>query len=138
MRWFPRWVGYRASRVGEERHHQAAWPWGMILMGIRSLVARWGGAQRRESSERSVLKGHTDAVRCLAFAPDGRRLVSGSSDGSLRLWDVVTGRQQAQWPGHAGWVVATSFTPDGQALASGGNDQWVRLWDPATGRQLAS
>ena len=78
---------------------------------------------------RSLLKGHTDAVRCLAFAPGGGLLAPGSSDASVRLWEMATGRERAILKGHADWVLAVAVTPDGRVLATGSRDRTVKLWD---------
>src|SRR5262249_33067895 len=130
--------GRRWSGEGLGRGDSAAWLRGMNAVGMRELLARWAGSRSRRPKARHVMKGHTDVVRCLAFAPDGRRLASGSSDESVRIWDMATGRQQAVLHGHTGWVIAAAFTPDGQALASAGSDRVVQLWDLGAGRELAS
>ena len=108
---------------------------GMTLTGMRKLLTRWMFARGVRPPARFLLKGHADVVRCLGFAPDGRTLASGSYDGTVRLWDVATGREQAVLRGHTGWVLAVAFAPDGRAVASGGNDQIVRFWDVATGHE---
>lgn len=77
------------------------------------------------------LPGHTDAVRGLAFSADGAGLVTGSSDGTVRTWDlrsvITTG---------AGSVMAVAFSPDGQRLMAGIRDGTARLLDAQTGRQI--
>ena len=94
-----------------------------------------GGHQR-------TLTGHNRGwgwwVESVSFSPDGRTLASGSSasgsnDGTLRLWDVVTGGLQHTFAGHTGNVNSVSFSPDGRTLASGGWDTTIRLWDVVTG-----
>ena len=108
------------------------------MAAIRNLLVTWPSTGGKKPSAQSLFKGHTDAVRCLAFSPDCALLASGSSDGTVRLWEVATGREGTLLRGHAGWVLALAFTPDGLALASGGNDQTVRLWDLAAGREKAA
>ena len=133
----------RVSRSLPYRVGAGCEPWGnnnleVALAAIRNLLATWTSTGSRKPATPSLLKGHTDAVRCLAFAPDGALLASGSSDGTVRLWEVASGREATQLRGHVGWVVALAFTPDGLALASGGNDQTVRLWDVAAGRETTA
>jgi WD40 repeat protein/energy-coupling factor transporter ATP-binding protein EcfA2 len=83
------------------------------------------------------LVGHSEWVISMAFTPDGKTLASGSSDHTVRLWDVAT-RQPLGEPlvGHSERVISVAFSPDGKTLASGSVDQTVRLWDIATRQSL--
>lgn len=65
----------------------------------------------------------------VAFSPDGSRLASGHSDGTVALWDLATGLQTLTLKGHVGKVRSVAFSRDGQRLASAGNDGKVRIWD---------
>jgi WD40 repeat protein/predicted Ser/Thr protein kinase len=80
------------------------------------------------------LNGHRKDVTCLAFSPDGRLLATGGADGSVRLWEIATGRQQTCLWKHQGEVSGLAFAPDGKTLASGANE--VILWDVAEGQAL--
>jgi WD40 repeat protein len=70
----------------------------------------------------------------VAVAPDGSWLASGGQDGTVRIWDVATGRARVALKGHHGWVVAVAVAPDGSWLAAASQDG-VRIWDVATSRQ---
>jgi WD40 repeat protein len=86
----------------------------------------------RRTGAIGILHGHADTVNTVAFSPDGRTVATGSSDRTIRLWNVATRRQIGQpltGRGTTG-VVQVVFSPDGQTLASaGGFDHTVRLWD---------
>ncbi|MCJ0871086.1 WD40 repeat domain-containing serine/threonine protein kinase [Streptomyces sp. AP-93] len=83
------------------------------------------------------LGGHTGEVGCLAFAPDGTTLASGSNDGTVRLWDVATGRTITTYRGHTDNVMSLAYSPDGQTLYSGGFDKTLRRWDLRTGKPMS-
>jgi WD40 repeat protein len=75
-------------------------------------------------------------VFSLAYAPDGKTLVAGAWDGSLRSWDQATGKELRKYEGHSGWVRSVTFAADGKTFASGGKDKVIRLWETATGNVL--
>ena len=80
-----------------------------------------------------TLVGHSDAVRVVAFSPDGQTLASGSDDDTIRLWDVATGQPRKVLKAHADAVLSLAFSPDGQTLVSGSWDDTIRFWDVVTG-----
>ena len=73
-----------------------------------------------------TLTGHDGAVWTVDFSADGRLLVSGSEDGSLRLWDVQQGRE-LQTINHRTEVYGVVFGPNG-LLANSAEDGAVRIW----------
>lgn len=78
-------------------------------------------------------------VLALVFSPDGRRLVSGSTDTTIQLWDTATDNDEPViLRKHTGWVNALAFSPDGKMLASGSTDKTVQLWNTATGAHLVT
>src|SRR5262249_12065142 len=91
-----------------------------------------------EPKERATLKGHNRPVRSVAFTPDGRTLASGGAEGTIKLWDVATGKLRATLKGHTSTVQSVTITADGKTLASGSNDSTIRLWDLATLKERAA
>ncbi len=77
----------------------------------------------------ATLEGHQDWIGCLRFLPDGKTLISGSGDQSLRLWDVPSGRLLRTLWGHLSEVWTLAVSPDGRKVASGGRDGDVLCWD---------
>jgi hypothetical protein len=78
--------------------------------------------------------GHTASVTAVAFAPDGRAILSASRDKTLKLWDVATGDLLRTFVGHTSDVTAVAFAPDGRTALSASGE--VKLWDVATGEVL--
>ena len=86
----------------------------------------------------ATLKGHTSSVYSVAFAPDGKTLATGSRDGTVKLWDITTGKELATLKGHTEDVSSVAFAADGKTLATGSVDQTVRLWFAATDAEVAA
>ena len=81
-----------------------------------------------------TLSGHESWVASVAFSPNGKLIVSGSSqDHSIRLWNVETGECIDTLSGHESWVTHVVFSPDGKLIASGSYDKTIRIWDVETG-----
>jgi WD40 repeat protein/tetratricopeptide (TPR) repeat protein len=78
---------------------------------------------------------HGKQVCCAAYSPDGRTLVTGSKDGTGRLWNAATGRAIGEPLRHPGTVWTVAFSPDGKRVVTGG-EKGARLWDSATGQPL--
>ncbi|MCA9117177.1 MAG: WD40 repeat domain-containing protein, partial [Planctomycetaceae bacterium] len=109
----------------------------LVLCGA-GIPALGHSASGQEGSLQS-LAGHTDPVYAVTASADGRWLVTGSFDETLRVWDVQ--RQQTvrtMAGGHTGLVLSLAISPDGSQIASGGIDRLIRLWDVPVPSPLAT
>ncbi|MFE9749393.1 hypothetical protein ACFYOT_31155 [Saccharothrix saharensis] len=89
----------------------------------------------------AVVTGHTDAVKSVAFSPDGRLLAGAGSDRVVMLWDVTDPTRPdhvATFTGYTDAVKAVAFSPDGRTLATASSDKTAVLWDVATRTRLAT
>ncbi len=110
-------------------------PDGRILFSSgKSMMKVWDLAPNKPSDR---LTAHSSVVHQVKFSPNGKTLASGSSDGTVKLWDVATGHEVATLPAHPGEEVASvAFSPDGATLASaaGNPDGVIKLWEVDTCR----
>ncbi|MEU3622477.1 WD40 repeat domain-containing protein [Amycolatopsis coloradensis] len=118
------------SAVAEDYVHGMAFsPTGQFLVTANGKNASlW---DPRTGQVMFTLRGHSDIVNTVAFRPDGNALVTGSKDGTARVWDLVTRKEIANLPGHDAdddGVTALAFALGGEVLATGDGAGVVRLW----------
>jgi WD40 repeat protein len=113
---------------------------------VLAVVGGWWWARQRSEVRR--ITGHTGGLNALALSADGRLVLAGYGDPSLRLWDVATGQELKRFDVREGGPVGVALSPDGRlALSCGGSFQqkdgklipWdcaVRVWDVETGLEL--
>jgi WD40 repeat protein len=80
-----------------------------------------------------TLRGHRGRVNALVFSPGGRHLLTGSDDGSARIWNVRTGALERTLSAHQGVVGSVSYSKDGARVATTGSDGTVAVWRVAGG-----
>jgi WD40 repeat protein len=113
-----------------------------VLLGsldamVDSAEELYCGMYGRESKHRKrVQRGHYSGVNSVAFSPDGKTVVSGSTDKTIRLWSVETGETIQKLKGHSRLVNSVAFSPDGKTVVSGSADKTIRLWSVETGETI--
>ena len=117
----------------------------MVVVGLAGLavVGVIGGdflwlARSQQSATTSTLgatlytyRGHSDQVHSVEWSLDGRRIASGSFDGTVQVWDANNEGHRYTYRGHSGAVFAVAWSPDGKRIASGSGH--VQVWDAADG-----
>ena len=80
---------------------------------------------------------NSTVVDYVAFSPDGKTLANGSQDGSIRLWNIASGKLKKRLIEHQGFINGLAFSPDGTLLASGSKDGLILMWNLETGTHKA-
>jgi len=94
----------------------------LILWTLTREEEKFGVAKRR-------LKGHSHYVQDVAISSDGQFALSGSWDGTLRLWDLNTGTTTRNFYGHTKDVLSVAFSADNRQIVSGSRDRSINLWN---------
>ena len=77
-------------------------------------------------------------VRAVTVTPDGRRAVSASADGTLKVWELESGRELQTLQGHTYGVNAVAVTPDGRRAVSASQDHTLKVWELESGATIAT
>lgn len=131
-----------------ERRRRGVPPWlGVACLGVACLgLLSVSSLSAQGPKLRATFQGHTNAVVAVAFSPDSKTLASASYDGTLKLWDITTGKERATLGEYRGCLGCVAFSSDGKTLASGAigspiyfpDLEQVKLWDVATGKERAT
>lgn len=97
-------------------------------------VVVWNAATGKRAARPA---GHNGTVTCLAYAPDGKLLASGSIDQTVRLWNPATGEHLRELAVHSGAITAIAFSADGKLLASSSQNGSTRVFHAADGKVVA-
>ena len=88
------------------------------------------------SSVLKTLSGHSDTVWTVAISPNGKTLVSGGFDKTIKVWDLQTGKLRRTLSGHTDAVRAIAMSQNGALLASASGDKTIKIWDLQSGTLL--
>jgi len=130
--------------TAERLFHKGAWREGVAYLGRalrldpkNSAAARqlWSAVVYGEGDRNTVpmlVLRQEAKVHVAVFSPDGRRILTASSDKTARLWDATTGAPIGEPMRHEDEVVDAAFSPDGTRIVTASKDRTARLWDAAT------
>jgi len=109
-----------------------------LLESCPNDLRGWEWYRLRHISDQSsmTISGYKERVKSVAFSPDGKRIISGGLDQTVKVWDAETGNELMTLRGHKERVQSVAFSPDGKRIVSGSDDKTIKIWDAATGTEL--
>jgi guanine nucleotide-binding protein subunit beta-2-like 1 protein len=128
------WV--TAMQVGEQTFEDGSTKEFLISGSRDKTLIIWDIEEKKETDEekewghpKKVLKGHSHFISDLTLSQDSRYALTGSWDGTLRLWDLKKGVTSRRFVSHTKDVLAVAFSPDNRQIASGGRDKNLKIWN---------
>jgi WD40 repeat protein len=112
-----------------EAIRQARWQLPYQPIGVPENVSRIIGNLRLR---------HSREIKAVAFSPDGLKLATASTDGSVKIWDLGNGHEMLAYNGHKGKVSCLAWSPDGKFIASAGDEKTIKIWNTTTGKDEQS
>jgi WD40 repeat protein len=112
-------------QIAQEQSHTISEPW-----------IEWINKPQHEDPSRWTLIGHLGWINACAWAPDGTRVVSGSSDRKLKVWISRDGDEEATLTGHEGAINDCSWSPDCARILSASDDKSLKVWDAWTADEI--
>jgi len=106
------WTAWRENNAALAWHHLEA-----TRQDYRGWEYRF--LQTQFTRNQKTFRGHTSSVYGVAFSPDGKRIVTGSGDRTVRVWDAVKGMELLSLKGHTNVVTSVAFSADGKRIVTG-------------------
>lgn len=121
------------KRIRKEPTEVACWSVALNPVGSAVALGTWSPSLQflalGNASPFAVRTEHQSLISTMMFGPDGRTLITGAADGTMRLWDASTGQPLCTFAPHEGSVFTMAFSHSGRWFASGGGDGALNIWD---------
>ena len=141
--------GKPVKKVDDIEHELNSYAYGAdIVIQIEPVISHHAviknksiGINNIDCSKRAgvaMLTGHNDLVNSVAYSPDGKYIVSGSRDKTIKVWNAQTYRAVATLTGHDGYVSSVLYSPNGKYIISGNDDTTIKVWDATTYKEVAT
>jgi WD40 repeat protein len=104
---------------------------GMIGLGVDAAIRLL-----KYSPTLVTYRGHSKLAHAVAWAPDGKRIASASDDGTVQVWEALTGKLLITYRGHNSGVQAAAWSPDSKFIVSSAEDGTVQVWNAASGQRI--
>jgi dipeptidyl aminopeptidase/acylaminoacyl peptidase len=107
----------------------------LVLLVVMPLTIT-SGRSDEATAHFVTLSGHTSDLTDAEFSPDGKLIVTASSDKTARIWDAHSGALLKTLTGHTEGIKTARFSPDGTRVLTSSQDATAKIWDVKTGKLL--
>jgi len=104
-----------------------------ILLAVLSIIFLTVKAMAQSKPEVYVQFGHHKEITSISFSKDGKYIATGSEDRTIKLWDILTGREIRTILGHSDKINSILFSPDSRYIASASSDNTIKIFEIETG-----
>jgi WD40 repeat protein len=104
-----------------------------ILLAVLSIIFLTVKAMAQSKPEVYVQFGHNNKITSISFSKDGKYIATGSEDRTIKLWDILTGREIRTILGHSDKINSILFSPDSRYIASASSDNTIKIFEIETG-----
>ncbi|KAG1723722.1 WD40-repeat-containing domain protein [Suillus paluster] len=123
--------------LGQARHYASSFPLQVHTSYIQSLAISPDGKHIVSgSADKTIRVSDAETGKSVAISPDAKCVVSGSDDKTIRVWDLGTSKKLRTLRGHTDCVQSVAISPDSTLVVSGSSDKMIRVWDIKTGKPL--
>ena len=102
-----------------------------LIVVFTSLFVGFEKLNAKDVSKLKCLKtfeGHSEDVFSVAYSPNGTKIISGSGDETIKIWDANTGECLKTLKGHLDIIWSVAFSPDGKRIISGSSNHTIKIW----------
>src|SRR3954452_8700341 len=100
----------------------------LLALAVMALATTGVALAQQALPLAGTLDGHAEPVYSVAWTPDGKAIITGGFDNTVRVWDATSRKELKKIDGHTALVLTVAPSPDSKSILSGGLDKTAKVW----------